>query len=401
MPHFHYQALNAAQQLVAGKLEAPSVAQAIAQLEAEGLVIHSIGYAAGDRSEASAPQIATAPSAVTTLEQIALQQHLTQVIERARPLLAALHAYAAELPPGRYRQQLTMMLQIIERRDVQQASAGLERMPAYWIALLSAASSSPEPARILNQFLNESQRADELRRQWWWTFAYPLTILIASMALVAFLSFVPIPIFREMFTSFGLRLPEVTRLVLAVAESITSGRILIAVLAIAATGFVLVQTTRLLPLPLRNWFSDRFGTPLGRVTAFAQFSQSLADLLEAELPISSALRIAGFAAQSPRLQRASWRLARDMDAGGPIETTDYRRTITATVLYALRGDIPLQPRVHLIRQLSAAYAERADQWLSWTRGVIEPLAIVIVGTIVGFVVIALFLPLLSLIQALN
>ena len=42
MPQFHYQALNAAQQMIAGKLEAPSVAQAIAQLEAEGLIVQSI-----------------------------------------------------------------------------------------------------------------------------------------------------------------------------------------------------------------------------------------------------------------------------------------------------------------------------------------------------------------------
>jgi type IV pilus assembly protein PilC len=401
MPHFHYQALNAAQQLVAGKLEASSVAQAIVQLEAGGLVVQSIGFASAETSETGAAQSMIRPSAIVSLEQTSLQEHLARAIERARPLLPALHAFDAELPPGHYRRQLTKMLQIVERGDVQQAAADLERMPANWIALLAAASTSAEPVRILDQFLSEAQRADELRRQWWWTFAYPVTILIASIALIAFLSFVPIPIFREMFTSFGLRLPEATRLVLSVAESIRSGRILIVLLAIVAIGVLLVQTTRLLPLPLRNWFGDRFGTPLGRATAFAQFAQSLADLLEAELPTGTALRIAGFAAQSPRLQRASWGLARDVDAGGPIESTGYRRTITATVLYALGGDAPLGPRVHLIRQLGAAYADQADQSLSWTRGVIEPLAIVIVGTIVGFVVIALFLPLLSLIQALS
>ena len=90
-----------------------------------------------------------------------------------------------------------------------------------------------------------------------------------------------------------------------------------------------------------------------------------------------------------------------MDAGGAIEVPAYRSTITATVLYALRGDLPLRPRVRLIRQLSAAYTERADRSLSWTRGVVEPLAIAVVGSIVGIAVIALFLPLFTLIQGLS
>src|SRR5207248_9908107 len=110
---------------------------------------------------------------------------------------------------------------------------------------------------------------------------------------------------------------------------------------------------------------------------------------------------AGFATQSPRLRRASWRLANDIDAGGPIEPASYRPTITATLLHALRGDLPLRPRVRLIQGLSAAYAERADRSLSWARGVVEPLALVVVGLIVGTAVIALFLPLFTLIQGLS
>src|SRR5207237_639826 len=136
MPQFHYQALNAAQQMIAGNLEAPSVAQAIAQLEGEGLVVQSIGYATLDANETAAPARPAALPVVAAVEHAALQEHLTQVIERARPLLPALHAYADEMPAGLPRRQLTKTLEIIERGDVQQAAAGFERMPTYWIALL-------------------------------------------------------------------------------------------------------------------------------------------------------------------------------------------------------------------------------------------------------------------------
>jgi type II secretory pathway component PulF len=401
MPQFHYQALNAAQQIVAGSLEAPSVVQAIAQLEAEGLVVQSIGYAAHDAGQARAPRPLDTPRAATAVEPAALQQHLTQVIERTRPILGALRAYAAEMPSGRYRGQFTKMLEIVERGDVQQAAVGAERMPAYWIALLSAATASADFSRILEQFLEETHRADELRRQWRWTMAYPVVIFGLTAAVLTFLSFVPIPIFRDLFRGFGLRLPWLTQMVLETAAWITSGKILVLAMAIAAAGLVLYKATELLPLPFRNWVGDRIGTSFGRGTAIAQFSQFLADLLEAELQIASALRVAGFATKSPRLRRAAWRLAADFDAGSAIDAASYRRTITATVLYALRSDMPQRPRVHLIRELSACYANRAARSLSWTRGVVEPIASVFVGLVAGIGVIALFLPLISLIQGLS
>lgn len=400
MPQFQYQALNAAQQIVAGTLEAPSVVQAIGQLEAEGLVVQSIGYAAPEAVQARATRPPDAPR-VAAVEPAELQQHLSRVIERTRPILGALHAYAAEMPVGRYRRQFTKMLEIVERGDVQQAVAGVERTPTYWIALLSAASASQEPARILDQFLTETQRADELRRQWWWTLAYPIVVLLLAAAVLLFLCYVSIPVFHDMFQGFGLRLPRLTQYVLWISTSVTSGRILIAGFAVLVAAYILTKAVGLLPLSLTNWFGDRFGTPLGRATVLAQFSQALADLLEAQLPPASALRIAGFATQSPRLRRASWRLATDIETGGLVDAASYRRTITATLLYALRGDLPLLPRVRLIRELGAAYSDKAERSLSWTRGIIEPLAIFVVGLIVGIVVIALFMPMFVLIQGLS
>ena len=87
--------------------------------------------------------------------------------------------------------------------------------------------------------------------------AYPIVVFGLAAAVLAFLSFVPIPIFREMFASFGLRLPWLTQLVLTIAAWITSGKIIVVAIVIAAGGFVLYKATSLLPLSLRNWIGDR------------------------------------------------------------------------------------------------------------------------------------------------
>jgi type II secretory pathway component PulF len=58
-------------------------------------------------------------------------------------------------------------------------------------------------------------------------------------------------------------------------------------------------------------------------------------------------------------------------------------------------------RVRLLREISTCHAERVRAGRSWTSGIIEPIAICVVGLVVGWTVLALFLPLVSLIRGLS
>ena len=375
------------------------MSQAITQLEADGLTVQSIGYATPDARSTEIPPRDVSPVA-PGVEQAALERHLERVIERGRVLAPALYAYAAEMPSGRSRRQLGAVLRILDSGNAAAAATDLQKLPTYWIPLLSAAASSQDPGRILQEFLKESQRAEEFREMREAARLHSV-VLGGAIAVMIFLSIVAIPSFRDIFSGFGLRLPGLTQFVLTLAAWIASGQILIPIVLLAAIAMLLVWATRLLPLAVRERLGDRFGTPLGRSTAIAQFSQFLADLLEAELESPSALRLAGLASGSPRLKRAASRLASQMETRGDIDQPSYRLPLTATVLHALRAELPTTSRVRLLRELSCCHAERARVLLSWTRGIFEPIFILLVGLVVGTTVIALFLPLLSLIQGLS
>jgi type II secretory pathway component PulF len=58
-------------------------------------------------------------------------------------------------------------------------------------------------------------------------------------------------------------------------------------------------------------------------------------------------------------------------------------------------------RIRLLREISACHAERGRLRLSWASGIIEPITICIVGIVVGLTVLALFLPLVKLIEGLT
>jgi type IV pilus assembly protein PilC len=408
MARFHYQALNDNRQLVSGELEAESVAQALAQLEAQGLSVQSIGFASGaGRVSPASPRAARPVEFIgetpfaTSVEQAVLQSQLASVLARGKFMVPPLRAFAEEMPSGRRQRQLQSVAQTLERGDAGEATAALSALPEYWIPLLSAATVSQDPGRVLHEFLNETQRADALRMQWRRSLAYPLLILgLAALVIVA-LSFLVVPVFRDIFREFELRLPPITVVIIRIAEWITSGRVLLAAGGVAIAGFLLVGASRLLPARIQAWFGDRFGTPLGRTTALARFTQFAADLLEAGLPTPSALRVAGYATNSMRLRRAAWRLAREIDRGSGIAVPLARDPLSQTVRHALEAEMPPEARVKLLREVSRCHARRGALRLSWTRGLIEPIGICVVGVIVGGTVLALFMPLFSLIQGLS
>jgi type IV pilus assembly protein PilC len=403
MPTFHYQARDAAGQSVSGELDATSLAQAVSELESRELVIVSIGttpLAPPPSGENPFPGEGSAQG--STVQQVSLERHLARVMEQCCELLPALRAYAQELPAGPRRRELESVLQVLERGDASAAAATLTKLPGYWIPLLAAASASRDPGRVLREFIAESERASQLSHQWWLAIAYPALLSGLAFTVLVLLSVFVIPIFREIFLGFDLRLPAFTILVLSIAQWISSGQVLIWAVAIIVGLWLLPRAARLVPESIRNWCGDHFPLRWGRSTALARLSQFTADLLEAQLDPPQALRLAGQATGNAPIRRAADRAAMQAEAGGDFASPPVRKQLTATILHALGQDNCLPAaRIRLLREISAGYAGQARRRLSWTRGIIEPLAICAIGIVVGATVIALFLPLVTLVEGLS
>lgn len=415
MPHYRYQALNADRQPFAGEIAAEGLAQAVAQLEAQGLTVLSIVDAAAEHPAAPAAEESPGgdnPFAPQTgaeraaAEETILRLHMEQVIERGRDLLPPLRAYAAEMPAGKRRRELEAVLRVLDCGDAAAAASSLSALPGYWIPLLSAASSSRDPGRVLREFLQQSQRAADLNRQWWLTLAYPAFLAGIVVVVMAALSILVIPIFRDIFSGFGLELPWLTQEVLTVSDWFASGRIIFVALVLIALAVLFFKGRQLLPAGLRDWLGDRFDPLWGRSTAMARLAHFTADLLEAELSPAHALRLAGMATNRGAIKRAAWRVAGALEARQAVASVDpaqrrSRRLVSATVLHALQVPLPTAARVRLLREISGCHADRARIRLSWTRGILEPIAICTIGLIVGVTILALFMPLFALIHALS
>jgi type II secretory pathway component PulF len=326
---------------------------------------------------------------------------MAKILERGREITPALRAYADELPAGRQRRQLLGVCRVLARGNESEAMSALAALPEYWIPLLSAATAASEPGHMLSEFLSESQRTDELRHQWWLTLVYP--IVLAGLALVVLmgLSVFVIPEFRNIFDEFGLELPPLSQWIIEFAVWLTSwgGLLLLSVGAVLV--ILLLKANGLVPKRMAAWLGDWIRPPFGRRASVARFARFLADLLEAGVELPDALRIAGYSIQRTRMQRAAWSLANEIERDAGQHNRKWSWPLSATICHAISADVATAARVHLLREISLAHAERVRVGLSWTSGVVEPAAILLVGFVVGLVVLGLYLPLVKLIEGLT
>lgn len=409
MAVFKYQALNSQGQLVSGELEAEDVQLAIGELHSRGLSLQSISVEVRPAQQphtsdsVAVDSMGARPSRITpaNVELDVLRSHMTLILERGRTIEPALSAYAEEMSAGWPRRQLKTVCRILQTGDPAEAADALAALPECWIPLLSAATTSPDPGRVLSEFLRESQNSDDLRQKWWLTLVYPLIVTALAIAVMTALSTFVIPEFHQIFEEFDLSLPVLTRFVLELGAFFATWGVPILVALGILLVLLLLKANRYLPTKFLSAWGDWLRLPFGRRTALARFSRFLADLLEAGVSIPNSLRIAGFTVDQTRIRQSAWQLATDLEvAAGPLPSAA-RRALTSSVTLALGPEIKPESRIRMLREISECHAERVRIGTSWTTGLFEPLAICAVGFVVGCTVLGLFLPLVSLVEGLS
>ena len=398
MATFQYKAHHADQTPVEGHIDADDLMSARLSLEDQGLTVSSLHEVDVAQAKTVTPPATPTPAQSADAEQLALQRQITRVLAMGKPLAPALRAYAQELRPGRRSVRLQCIASQLEHGDPSQALAA-GQIDEEWIPLLIAGASSGDPSQIQSGLIDEFQREGDLRGQFATAFAYPLVVFTVSLAILLFITLWITPTFQEMFADFGVDLPFATVLVLTISQPIRDfwWAILIAGLLLAA--FLSYNTG------LRNWIIQRipiFGATV-RLSDLARFTRYLAGLMDAEVPVADALRISGRNIGQTVLRRAANQLATELDSGNTdfLDSSPFYRNLPRTVVYALKLQANPRAAALILRELSWMYDRQTRNRLAWMPSLCEPVFIVLLGTAVGFYVIALFMPLVNLIQNLS
>ncbi len=267
--------------------------------------------------------------------------------------------------------------------------------------IVEPAFQSLEPWCVLLEQADQSFWAS-LRR-----YSYPAILVLLSLLLFLFIAMFIVPVFQEMFIDFGLSLPAPTVFLFSISRVVASAPWL----AFLALGVSLAVT----PLLRYIWrgcldFMEhsslirffRLGSKRG-LLAMARWSGTLGELLAIGVPEGQAVLTAGIASDHRFLRMRSEQLAKKLQKEpGDLCSSHWEAasfsSVSIAALDLARTGATTAP---LVREIADSYALRWAGRGRPTADWIGPFAIVLVGGLVMFILIALFMPLTSMITSLS
>lgn len=394
MTEFTYEALNTEQAVIRGRISAESVSAAVSELESQGLQILSIHQVT---TEPDTPLSTTDPNADLP---DAHYQRVAAVLEKREVIAPGLAALAEELPAGRTRRELGNLVSKLEADTTVEEFCRSEDPSASWLLLLGHGSNSP---RFLADLFDEATRESESYSYWNRAFLYPTFVFVGSLAVLVLLCVSVVPAFTSIFDDFDLQLPAMTASLVAISNAIRHSPVgsITGALTVLVFGYTLFRL-------IRNWgLPGRIGNLLTtgsswQVTEMAFFTGRLAEALDAGAKLPAALRLVSQAGGRGKPQRLALELAAEAEQEHfSLRESPAAAGLPILVVHALQAGRREQPSIALLRQLSEMYSARVRDRHNWSTGFVAHFAIIGIGLTVGYVVLALFLPLVSLINGLT
>jgi type IV pilus assembly protein PilC len=252
---------------------------------------------------------------------------------------------------------------------------------------------------ILVRLANYLEKSAALIRKIRGAMIYPVIILSVAIVAIAILLIFVIPVFARMFEGVGAELPAMTRLVVGISNFLKSWAILIVIILIAA--FTVLRRWHktesgakaidpiLLKLPV-------FGNLL-RKQAIARLSRTLSTLLSSGVPIIDALEITSKSAGNWLIEDAILK-ARTSIKGGeniadPLSKTSVFPPMVTQMIAIGEASGGLD---EMLAKVADFYDAEVDQAVENLTAALEPVIMVVLGGVVGFIVISMYLPIFQL-----
>lgn len=339
---------------------------------------------------------------------IALNEEIAAMARAGLPLDQGLAALAQEMGRGRL-QQVTAQL-AADLRAGQTLPQALQRqgsrVPPFYAGLVEAGVRSGRVAEVLATLTDYARTLAGLRATVVDAAVYPVVVLVFAGAILAVLIGYLLPQYADLYLQFGMRLPRVTEVVLAVCRH--PGAYLLAP-ALALLGALLLAKAALSGTERgRCWWARAvYAIPLVgtlvRSARLAAFTDLLAILVDYGLPLPRAFQLAGEASSDPFVAAAARDAQKDLEAGLPLGPALRHRLLVPemvawmTAVAEQRGE--LGKSLHHVAELYRRDVERRAALL---RTVLPPFVIIATaGIVVALFVFALILPMFKLLEGLS
>lgn len=410
MPKYAYKALNKEGNETFGIVEAENQALAINDIRSLGLYPTNVREARkSDLRRARKEKGGVSEFYIGALKQkqlVLCTRQLATLIDAGLPLLRSLNILIAQQKPSKLRDILREIC-----ADVQSGatfSEGLAKHPKAFDRLYVNMVRAGEVGGMLEVVLNRlavfMERRQALKRRVKGALVYPVAVVIIATGIVSFLLTYVVPTFAEIFKDFGKGLPAPTQFLVNCGEFMKAKWWLL----LAIMSWSIVGLKFLLKIPVVQRVIDRVSLKMYLVgdlvtkVAVARFARTLGTLITSGVPILQALKITKETIGNCVIQNAIQKVHDSIKEGDTIAAPlDEAKVFPAMVVNMIDVGEETGSLDAMLMKVADIYDAEVEAAVDAMLALMEPAIIIVLGGIIGFIVVSLYLPIFSLGDAIS
>jgi type IV pilus assembly protein PilC len=405
MATFAYSGRTRAGQNVTGERVADSADAAIAALRREQVMVTKISPVK-EKADASKPVTVNKKKKVSPKSLAVFTRQFSVMIDAGLPLVQCLEIL------GTQEEDKNFGAVILETRAEVEGGASLadamKKNPRVFDSLYTNMIAAGEAGGILDTILKRLatyiEKAVKLKNQVQSAMVYPVAIVVIATVVVGVILWKVIPTFATLFAGLGAELPLPTRIVIA----LSNGLVRYMPFVLLGIGAFIFGLRSYYKTPNGRMACDRLmlkAPILGsmfRKIAVARFCRTLATLLASGVSILEALDITAKTAGNAVVEQALYATRKSIEGGDTIATPLKETAVFPPMVVQMISVGETTGALDtMLGKIADFYEEEVDVAVAGLLTLLEPLMIAVLGGVVGGIVIAMYLPIFSLISKLT
>ncbi len=399
MARFRYVALDRAGKTVTGELAAENAEQVKRRLREMGYFPSNIGEAA--QVSLGQPREIRRGRKVAGSDVVVMTRQLADMTAARLPMFRSLSVLVEQADRGALQELLeAIRTDVREGHPLSEALARHSRhFPDLYVNMVRAGETSGHLDAVLLRLAEFLEKSAQRRSQVISALLYPAVLITVAVGAVAFIIWFLIPKLSVLFEELEQTLPLLTRMLLAVAGAVSATwwmvAIFVVVLVFGIRWYARTEAGRAsvdllaLRLPLLG--------PIWRKMAISRLARTLGTMLGGGVPVLAALEISGNAVANRPLARAVESVREEVREGVSMAAALERAGVFPPLLVHMAG---VGEETGQLPEMMTRVADSLDFDVDSTLGrlttLLEPFIIIIMGVIVGFIVLAVLLPIFQI-----
>ena len=401
--NFAYKAVDGAGLPQEGMISGISESAVMAELKTRGLQVMRLD----EKKSGLKMELSILPKRVKAAELTIMTRQLATMVSSGMTLLRAFYVLEDQVENPKLKDTLSAVREDIEAGA--NFSDALEKHPKVFNPLYVAMIRAGEAGGVLEQAMDRTadqlEKDDELRRQVKGAMAYPAVVLTFAMAtLLGLIAFI-VPVFVGVFKDFGGELPLITKFTVNLSSFVTGFWYILLFGSIAVVVAFVKWKKSAWGRPQWDKFRLRLPVKIGATIqkiALARWSRTFSALYSAGVPIMQAIEVTGKTAGNTVVERAMVDVIASVKSGGTISAPLREAPIFPGMVAQMiavgeeTGNLDT-----MLTKVADFYEAEVAAAIKALTSILEPVMIVLVGGIVGFIVVAMYMPMFKVYDAIQ